>query len=558
MLVMRKIISLSLAVVSVMALAVFASCQKDDEVVTRFDATMEGFSVDGKTEYNVNDGLLYWVPGDQIEIFGTNSNYGTYEYSTEVTGNVIPFNHVNGNAGEPTYRAIYPASSADVQGRLVLPSVQHSPDGSLTGYPMYAEADDTFLEFKNLGGVLKLRLKKQGVMVSSIQLTADRQLSGTFAINYNNGQPILSDVKGSNSVTLSCTTPQDITTAHDFYISVPDRGFEFLQIRIFTADGHVCTKTSYVGINISRSNITSLLLTGEDNLDFSAQAGVLPGRFSVADGRTVRFSSGNMQYTTEGSHAVVSGTADGIWRFAPNQYDFIGLDNQHVGANYKGWIDFFGWGTSGWSGSGARYYQPYSYQGSSGANYGPRSQGNEHYDLTGDYAYADWAVYNAISNGGNQPGLWRTLSKEEWLYLSRREDGNKCGAGTVNGVGGVILIPDTWSQPAGCPTFSAEFSDEQDVWGPNHYTIAEWARMEASGAVFLPASGWRLQSQNSGSNNIVTDVGIIGYYWSSTAHGSLNSVAAEVMSISPEIPGGSDFNFHWSRNAGISIRPVMD
>ena len=47
---MRKIISLSLAVVSVMALAVFASCQKDDEVVTRFDATMEGFSVDGKTE----------------------------------------------------------------------------------------------------------------------------------------------------------------------------------------------------------------------------------------------------------------------------------------------------------------------------------------------------------------------------------------------------------------------------------------------------------------------------------------------------------------------------
>ena len=255
---------------------------------------------------------------------------------------------------------------------------------------------------------------------------------------------------------------------------------------------------------------------------------------------------------------MVSGTANGIWRFAPNQYDFIGLDNQHVGANYKGWIDFFGWGTSGWSGSGARYYQPYSYQGSSGANYGPRSQGNEHYDLTGDYAYADWAVYNAISNGGNQPGLWRTLSKEEWLYLSRREDGNKCGAGTVNGVGGVILIPDTWSQPAGCPTFSAEFSEEQDVWGPNHYTIAEWARMEASGAVFLPASGWRLQSQNSGSNNIVTDVGIIGYYWSSTAHGSLNSVAAEVMSISPEIPGGSDFNFHWSRNAGISIRPVMD
>ena len=539
-----------------MALAVFASCQKDDEVVTHFDATMEGFSVDGKTEFNVNDGLLYWVPGDQIEIFGTNSNYGTYEYSTEVTGNVIPFNHVYGNAGEPTYRAIYPASSSDVQGRLALPSVQHSPDGSLTGYPMYAEADDTFLQFKNLGGVLKLRLKKQGVVVSSIQLTADRQLSGTFSINYNNGQPILSDVKGSNSVTLSCTNPQDITAAHDFYIPVPDRNYGFLQIKIFTADGHVCTKTSYVGINISRSNITSVQLTGEDNLNFSAQAGVLPGLFSVGNGVSVRFSSGNMQYTTVGSHDVVNGTANGTWRFAPNQYDFIGWDNQYVGANYKGWIDLFGWGTSGWSGSHARYYQPYSYEGSSGGNYGPQSQGNVHYDLTGEYANADWGIYNAISNGGNQPGMWRTLSKEEWLYLSRRE--GKCGTGTVNGVGGLILIPDTWSQPGGCPGFIAEYSEEQDVWGPNYYTATEWARMEASGAVFLPASGWRLQSQNSGINNIVTDVGIIGYYWSSTTHGSMNSVAAEVMNISPEIQGGSDFNFHWSRNAGASIRPVME
>ena len=98
----------------------------------------------------------------------------------------------------------------------------------------------------------------------------------------------------------------------------------------------------------------------------------------------------------------------------------------------------------------------------------------------------------------------------------------------------------------------AEFSDEQDVWGPNHYTIAEWARMEASGAVFLPASGLR------GLYNEVSDVGFCGFYWSSTAHGSMNSVGAEFFSIKPEIQGGSDFNFHTSRNTGMSVRPVMD
>jgi len=545
---MRKKLSFSLAVMSFMAFAMFASCQKDEEVVARFDATMEGFTSDGKTVLNGSD--LYWVPGDRIEIFGTNSNYGTYEYETQVSGNVIPFNCVYGNAGEARYHAIYPASSADVNGRLVLPDVQQSPDGSLTGYPMYAESNNTFLDFKNLGGVLLLQLRHQGVSVSSIQVTANHNLSGTFTINYNNGKPTLTEVTGTNTVTLSLATPQDISTAKNFYISLPPNTFSFLQIKIYTTDGHMCTKTMYNGsVSITRSNITTIQLTGDNHLDFTANAGELPGLFSIAEGVKVHFASGNMQFTTQGTHAVVGGTANGTpngtWRFAPNQYDYIGQGNANISSDYKGWIDLFGWGTSGWSGSGATAYMPYS-TASGGASYGPRDGS----DLTGTNANADWAVYNAISNAGNQPGQWRTLTKEEWMYMTtgRSDYDKKRGSGSVNGVGGHIFLPDNWQQPADCPVFVPGYSDDQSAWGPNTYTSTQWAKMEASGALFLPAAGQRSQQR-------VARVGTSGGYWSVTAHGNLNAVGPYILSVNPE-GAGSDYDYYWNKPTGICVRPV--
>ena len=149
--------------------------------------------------------------------------------------------------------------------------------------------------------------------------------------------------------------------------------------------------------------------------------------FYVSETKRVIFSKGNLQFNpTMGTHIRADGTtAPGTWRFAENQYD-VTYDDSIVSATYDGWIDSFAWGTSGWSGSGATYYQPYDgVMGSEGdtlgAQYGPK--GN--YDLTGDYAYADWGVYNPISNGGNKPGMWRTLTYDEFYcfaYEKHRAD----------------------------------------------------------------------------------------------------------------------------------------
>ena len=68
--------------------------------------------------------------------------------------------------------------------------------------------------------------------------------------------------------------------------------------------------------------------------------GAINARYTIGDGVTVVFAKGNLQYQAS-SH---------YWRFANRQYDVIGYDNELVDSSYTGWIELFGWGTSGESG----------------------------------------------------------------------------------------------------------------------------------------------------------------------------------------------------------------
>ena len=156
------------------------------------------------------------------------------------------------------------------------------------------------------------------------------------------------------------------------------------------------------------------------------EKGAIKAAFSVADGKQVYFSQGNLQYKA----------STDVWRFAPNQYDIIENANTNIASDYSGWIDLFGWGTSGWN-SGANAYQPYSTNKSYSDYF---LGGDKKNSLTGSYANADWGVYNKIANGGNQAGLWRTLTQEEWEYVinGRADALNKKGIANVNGVNGKI------------------------------------------------------------------------------------------------------------------------
>ncbi|MBR5436140.1 MAG: hypothetical protein IK120_04675 [Muribaculaceae bacterium] len=128
--------------------------------------------------------------------------------------------------------------------------------------------------------------------------------------------------------------------------------------------------------------------------------GTIEFAFSVSADKQIYFSQGNLQYQA----------STDTWRFAEHQYDMIGDDNANISSTNSGWIDLFGWGTSGYNGK-----NPYM------TSTKPSDYGDGDIDIAGT-SY-DWGVYNKISNGGNQAGLWRTLTNDEWQYLiSNRTD----------------------------------------------------------------------------------------------------------------------------------------
>ena len=245
------------------------------------------------------------------------------------------------------------------------------------------------------------------------------------------------------------------------YLAVPTASSK--TIRIEYTDGNFIYYYQKSGISITASKYYQSTVA----LNNVLPAGSLDGKFTInASGDQVRFSKGNLQYYCS--------TSAPEWRFADHQYDYVAFDGTAYAENSGKWIDLFAYGTSGYN-NGQACYQPYSISGDASHYYQNALTGN-----------ADWG-YNKISNGGNSYGIWRTLTSTEWRYLFqvRTDANNKYGHGSVNGIHGMIILPDEWTLPAGLT-----FTPGNSAWS-NTYTIAEWAQMEAAGAVFLPASGSR-------------------------------------------------------------------
>lgn len=196
--------------------------------------------------------------------------------------------------------------------------------------------------------------------------------------------------------------------------------------------------------------------------------GVLEGLFSVAPDKQVRFAKGNLQYNAESDK----------WRFADRQTDYVGADNLKIKVGYAGWIDLFSWGTSG-------YHDKYPTLSVSN----PAILGNGANKNIDGTSY-DWGIYNRIMNGGDRPGLWRTLSVHEWVYLFTgrpnaywlHTQGRILVDTTGNGrcVEGVILLPDNWLD-RGFDTLIPSTVYQ--------LSTTEWSVLEYAGAVFLPAAG---------------------------------------------------------------------
>ena len=568
---MKKI---HIMIVGLMAgMVMLAGCKREYGTVTL------GANIDNGRDAKVYiDNLTpCWHNNDLIRVNNQTCTTSAALGSSAQITDVVESNH---------YRAIYPADivgDVDISSSstitVTLPRVQQyevdSRGDQKVKVPMGAYSSSESLTFHNLCSLIKVvisnRTNNDFVLdyITVIANTAHLSGQGEATITGSSTDLITmtSPYLPCKDVSLAFTTDNRPTIGRGdrdtyvYYIVVPAFAQDNVGITLYSANGQHAT-IEKTGVSLQHNKIATINLIVEQWNELPnppSVNGMLPGLFSVSDTRQVRFSQGNLQYQASTS----------TWRFAENQWDYVGSqsvtgeeygrgtvsgsDNTNISSSYSGWIDLFGWGTSGWN-SGANCYQPWSTSQTYSDYYPGGSNSN---GLTGAYIEADWAWHNAISNGGNTTHLWRTLTDEEWEYLinGRVNNNNKWGYGNINGVRGLIILPDSWTLPRGC-SFNGGFGHY--AWTHNIYTLAQWSLMEAAGAVFLPAAGQRV-----GAN-----LGFWGgCYWSSWCYYDFyyndshqvfyepweNSVMGITFSATVLYPSNPQNRF-----LGFSVRPVRD
>ena len=515
----KTLVSLSLC--ALVALGA-TSCKKDIEQNKgghQFRATMENCSSsDSKTTLSGSN--INWNAGDEVMIYGKEQT-GLYTAQPGSPATTATLVNVDMPAQGIPYTAIYPAALANSATSVSLPAEQVSVDGNLiSNFPMYATTSDENLAFKNLFGALKLHLQQEGATVSRIEVTADVEINGNFDIDNSGENPEVTYADGgSYTTTLICTTPQDITNGHDFFVAMPAGTYSNLTIKIQNA-GYGVEKHSPQGatITIERSRYFTLGFQAL-NMPVPPEEGIW-GLFSVSATKQVYFSMGNLQYDG----------ANDVWQFAAAQTEFLGAQNNNPTATSV--VDLFGWGTSNYNGKA-----PYMTS-TTGTDYGFGTNRN----ITA--TQYDWGVNNAIANGGNEANVWRTLTTQEWSYLlSGRTNATALrGIAKVDGVNGIVILPDMWTLPEGM-TFNAG-SSKTAGWNHNVYTAAEWAQMEAAGAAFLPCNGCR-----QGANFMLEET---AHYWSVSST-SAEKAAAFYFRANDILPVYAEAKWH-----GHAIRLVQD
>lgn len=256
--------------------------------------------------------------------------------------------------------------------------------------------------------------------------------------------------------------------------------------------------------SIPQPPVATTPVTGNPNTSVNISSS--NGEFSVSSNNKVCFAKGNLQYQASTK----------TWRFAEHQWDMIGDANKNISSSYSGWIDLFGWGT--------------------GNNPTKSSISSSDYST-----FTDWGN-NTISNGGGKS--WFTLTKDEWVYVFDKRStssGIRYAKAIVNGVNGVILLPDNWSSS----NYSLSNTNKKDAgFSSNRISQSDWTnKFEANGAVFLPAAGWRYGTD-------VYDVGSYGSYWSASYKDSDD--AYYVLFIESNL--GADY--WYGREGGRSVRLV--
>ena len=605
------------SVVAICAMIVMAaSCKKDNldttEVqnkgVERYITTSASLPQAADKAYlDETDGRkVKWESGDAINVNGSNLSLTSIRSDAtsatfEGTTYAIP------SGSNEIYWAVYPTTLAGTYTSSIpsnftatsltvrFPATQTydasanalSGNTLMAGYASVPSGEEQIVfQMCNLGSVMKLHLTAEAGVANTqankiVFSTTNGALAGNFTVSNSTTPTITPAANAAKTITINLTDGTnnyiDISSGADVYVILPPMASKNLTIGIYNT-ANKCTIKNIESATLARNNIYT---SSVNNICFCC-----PDGFSVSVSKRVVFAPGNLQWsatnggTTATTHAVAGGgTAPGTWRFAENQWDNVGsanygnvygvggdmtvkCNNANIGQNYQGWIDFFGWGTSGydnttndpyavnfqpWSTSESTVNTTYNYFG-----YGPSTNMAEP-SLVGTSANYDWGVYNAIynpkTNTTDPAGTWRALTKDEWYYvLNTRQtcSGVRYVRAQVNGFKGLIVLPDNWDENIYA---LSGINNAYVTFASNTITSTQWNTIfEPAGCAFLPVEGSRH------GTTFFNDIGIHGRYWSTTrVNGS--SMSAYDQAFNNDSIYLSDYS---RRNTGRSVRLVKD
>jgi len=524
------------------ATCLLASCKKENGTEGNvpeggFVANIEQNGGDSNSRTHINPDSwkvgshvgVFWTKDDLIKVANGNGTTLTYQLTEGEDTKRGTFYTGLPHQGffQPNYVAIYPAKNAmdtdnTISGNSAtfhLPATQTYKEKSFAekSMPMVAYSTTQTLQFKNVLGCICLSLVGNNMTVTKIVLTSKNtsdKLWGTCTTNISTsgGDPsseITNNDSNKHIITLDCGGSVSLHPVNPTYFCIivpPGTLASGFTVEMYNGSTKLNEASTTTNANIRRNVISK---TGKITVSEPEPEPVFTEKpFTVASGRTVYFSPGNLQYK--------NGTG---WRFAENQWDYVG------GWNTSNWIDLFGWGTSGQqNGSFNKNYQPTATsstynQGNvlNQTGYGPDAGYYDPHGLVGTWASSDWGVKNSGSIVGGEGKSWRTLTQDEWTYLFNTRSASRVNGvnnaryakAKVNSVPGVILFPDNYTHPSGVTQPTGINSTGNTGWNGNNYNASDFGKMAAAGAVFLPAAGSREGTSVSGA-------GSNGYYWSTT------------------------------------------
>lgn len=217
---------------------------------------------------------LLWEKGDRI-IIASSGKPATSYYETQEQGcDVAEFRFISGLEGNEmppentALTTLYPADAykfTDGKHTINIPENQTYRKNSISSgtMPMIAGATSRELHFRNVCGILRLRLNtlEQDIRLSSIKVAADKGLAGPIAtfegtdVTWNNP-----DSETGHGITLSCDGVALSPEPEDFYIVLPPGNYSGFKIQLETEGLDKKTYRMDGVLEIERSAITTVNL----------------------------------------------------------------------------------------------------------------------------------------------------------------------------------------------------------------------------------------------------------------------------------------------------------